>query len=135
MRESDAAGKVKVSMAKEGDALGSCVVGGYKVSAGENQSSSDCWRQKSGWKSLTQKDYKTEARSKAEGGIIWEKCGPAERIRAEKVPGGLGLNMEAEEQSENSLRNVALVLLCCGAIKMLHLLGVISVDGECHQVF
>lgn len=43
--------------------------------------------------------------------------------------------METEEQSENSLRTVALVLLCCGAVKMLHLLGVISVEGECAQVF
>lgn len=42
--------------------------------------------------------------------------------------------METEEQSENSLRTVALVLLCCGAVKMLHLLGVISVEGECAQV-
>lgn len=40
--------------------------------------------------------------------------------------------METEQQSENSLRTVALILLCCGAVKMLHLLGVISVEGEWH---
>lgn len=65
------------------------------------------------------------------------RCGPPERIGAELetegVPGGLSLTMETEEQSENSLRTVALVLLCCGAVKMLHLLGVISVEGECAQ--
>lgn len=43
--------------------------------------------------------------------------------------------MEKDEQSENSLRTVALVLLCCGAVKMLHLLGVISVEGECARSF
>lgn len=41
MGESDAAGNVKVRAAKEGDALGTCVVGGYKVSDGENHQSSD----------------------------------------------------------------------------------------------
>lgn len=50
-----------------------------------------------------------------------------------KVSGAL--NMDTEEQSENSLRTVALIVLCCGAVKMLHLLGVISVEGECAQVF
>lgn len=38
--------------------------------------------------------------------------------------------MEKEPQSENSLHTIAIILLCCGAIKMLHMLGVISVDGE-----
>lgn len=138
--ERDAAGRVKVRTEKEGDALGSRVVGGYKVSHGENQSSSDpnCGRQTSGRKSLTKQDYKTKAGSKVEGCVLWEKCGPTERIRAEleteKVPGGVGLNMETEEQNENSLRTVALILLCCGAVKMLHLLGVISVEGECAQL-
>lgn len=43
--------------------------------------------------------------------------------------------METDEQSESSLRSVALILLCCGAVKMLHLLGVISVEGECDRGF
>lgn len=38
--------------------------------------------------------------------------------------------MEREEQSENSLHTIAIILLCCGAVKMLHLLGVITVEGE-----
>ncbi|KAG7230334.1 hypothetical protein INR49_024438 [Caranx melampygus] len=38
--------------------------------------------------------------------------------------------MEREEQSENSLHAVAIILLCCGAIKMLHLLGVITVEDK-----
>ncbi|KAA8588912.1 hypothetical protein FQN60_010257 [Etheostoma spectabile] len=36
--------------------------------------------------------------------------------------------MEREEQSENSLHTIAIILLCCGAVKMLHLLGVITVE-------
>lgn len=47
----------------------------------------------------------------------------------------MNVNMEKDEQSENSLRTVGLILLCCGAVKMLHLLGVISVEGECAQSF
>lgn len=42
--------------------------------------------------------------------------------------------MESEEQSENSLRTIAIILLCCAAVKMLHLLGVISVEGESVQL-
>lgn len=38
--------------------------------------------------------------------------------------------MDREEQSENSLHTIAIILLCCGAVKMLHLLGVITVEGE-----
>lgn len=38
--------------------------------------------------------------------------------------------MEREQQSENSLHTIAIILLCCGAVKMLHLLGVITVEGE-----
>ncbi|KAK1904706.1 Kv channel-interacting protein 1 [Dissostichus eleginoides] len=38
--------------------------------------------------------------------------------------------MESEEQSENSLRTIAIILLCCAAVKMLHLLGVISVEDK-----
>lgn len=38
--------------------------------------------------------------------------------------------MESEQQSENSLHTIAIILLCCGAVKMLHLLGVITVEGE-----
>lgn len=38
--------------------------------------------------------------------------------------------MEREEQSENSLHTIAIILLCCGAVKMLHLLGVITVEGK-----
>lgn len=40
------------------------------------------------------------------------------------------IDMEKEEQGENSLQTIAIVLLCCGAVKMLHLLGVITVEGE-----
>lgn len=40
------------------------------------------------------------------------------------------IKMEREKQSENSLQTIAIILLCCGAVKMLHLLGVISVEGE-----
>lgn len=63
VRERGAAGKVKVKAEKEADALGNRVVGGYKVSDGENQWSSDlnCGRQKSGRKSLAKQDYKTKA--------------------------------------------------------------------------
>lgn len=42
--------------------------------------------------------------------------------------------MEREEQSENSLHTIAIILLCCGAVKMLHLLGVITVEGESVQL-
>ncbi|XP_077589656.1 A-type potassium channel modulatory protein KCNIP1 [Stigmatopora nigra] len=35
-----------------------------------------------------------------------------------------------EERGENSLQAIAVILLCCGLVKMLHLLGVISVDGD-----
>ncbi|XP_035809314.1 Kv channel-interacting protein 1 isoform X1 [Amphiprion ocellaris] len=38
--------------------------------------------------------------------------------------------MEREAQSENSLHTIAIVLLCCGAVKMLHLLGVITVEDK-----
>ena len=38
--------------------------------------------------------------------------------------------MEREQQKDNSLQTIAIVLLCCGAVKMLHMLGVISVEGE-----
>lgn len=38
--------------------------------------------------------------------------------------------MDREEQSENSLHTIAIILLCCGAVKMLHLLGIITVEGE-----
>lgn len=38
--------------------------------------------------------------------------------------------MEGEEQSENTLQTVVIVLLGCLAVKMLHLLGVITVKGE-----
>ncbi|CAB1428132.1 unnamed protein product [Pleuronectes platessa] len=38
--------------------------------------------------------------------------------------------MESEEQGENSLRTIAIILLCCGAVKMLHLLGVIKVEDD-----
>ncbi|KAJ4946310.1 hypothetical protein JOQ06_023978 [Pogonophryne albipinna] len=38
--------------------------------------------------------------------------------------------MESEEQSENSLRTIAIILLCCAVVKMLHLLGVISVEDK-----
>lgn len=38
--------------------------------------------------------------------------------------------MEREQQSENSLHTIAIILLCCGAVKMLHLMGVITVEGE-----
>lgn len=38
--------------------------------------------------------------------------------------------MEREQQRDNSLQTIAIVLLCCGAVKMLHMLGVISVEGE-----
>jgi hypothetical protein len=41
-----------------------------------------------------------------------------------------GLEMDGEEQSDSSLRAIAIVVLCCGAVKMLHLMGVISVEGE-----
>lgn len=37
------------------------------------------------------------------------------------------------EQRDNSLHTIVIILLCCGAIKLLHLLGVISVEGESHQ--
>lgn len=40
------------------------------------------------------------------------------------------VKMEREVQSENSLHTIAIILLCCGAVKMLHLLGVITVEGE-----
>lgn len=40
------------------------------------------------------------------------------------------IKMEREQQSENSLHTIAIILLCCGAIKMLHLMGVIAVEGE-----
>lgn len=39
-------------------------------------------------------------------------------------------SMEKEQQGDSSLHTVAIILLCCGAVKMLHLLGVISVEGE-----
>lgn len=38
--------------------------------------------------------------------------------------------MEREQQSDNSWHTIVIVLSCCGVIKMLHLLGVISVEGE-----
>lgn len=38
--------------------------------------------------------------------------------------------MAGEEQRDNSLQTIAIVLLCCGAAKLLHLLGVIAVEGE-----
>lgn len=38
--------------------------------------------------------------------------------------------MEKEEQKDNSLKTIAIILLCCGAAKLLHLLGVITVEGE-----
>ncbi|KAF0039731.1 hypothetical protein F2P81_007966 [Scophthalmus maximus] len=38
--------------------------------------------------------------------------------------------MESEEQSENSLHTIAIIVLCCGAVKMLHLLGVITVEDK-----
>lgn len=38
--------------------------------------------------------------------------------------------MEREQQGDSSLHTVAIILLCCGAVKMLHLLGVITVEGE-----
>lgn len=37
--------------------------------------------------------------------------------------------MEREEQ-DSSLKTVGFILLCCGAVKLLHLLGVITVEGE-----
>lgn len=37
------------------------------------------------------------------------------------------------EQRDNSLHTIVIVLLCCGAVKLLHLLGVISVEGESLQ--
>lgn len=37
------------------------------------------------------------------------------------------------EQRDNSLHTIVIILLCCGAVKLLHLLGVISVEGESHQ--
>lgn len=38
-----------------------------------------------------------------------------------------------QEQRDNSLHTIVIILLCCGAVKLLHLLGVISVEGESHQ--
>lgn len=38
--------------------------------------------------------------------------------------------MEREQQGDSSLHTIAIILLCCGAVKMLHLLGVITVEGE-----
>ncbi|CAL8330533.1 unnamed protein product [Gadus morhua 'NCC'] len=38
--------------------------------------------------------------------------------------------MDGEEQSDSSLRAIAIVVLCCGAVKMLHLMGVISVEDK-----
>lgn len=38
--------------------------------------------------------------------------------------------MEREEPKDNSLQTVAIILMCCGAVKLLHLLGVITVEGE-----
>lgn len=38
--------------------------------------------------------------------------------------------MEREERSDNSLHTIVIILLCCAAVKLLHLLGVISVEGE-----
>lgn len=38
-----------------------------------------------------------------------------------------------QEQRENSLHTIVIILLCCGAVKLLHLLGVITVEGESHQ--
>ncbi|XP_045887300.1 Kv channel-interacting protein 1 isoform X1 [Micropterus dolomieu] len=40
------------------------------------------------------------------------------------------VKMEREVQSENSLHTIAIILLCCGAVKMLHLLGVITVEDK-----
>lgn len=40
------------------------------------------------------------------------------------------IGMEREQQSDNSWHTIVIVLSCCGVIKMLHLLGVISVEGE-----
>lgn len=38
-----------------------------------------------------------------------------------------------QEQRDSSLHTIVIILLCCGAVKLLHLLGVISVEGESHQ--
>lgn len=57
-----------------------------------------------------------------------------EHLEPRKFPRFRGIEeviaMEREEQSDNSWHTIAIVLLCCGVIKMLHLLGVISVEGE-----
>lgn len=37
------------------------------------------------------------------------------------------IGMEREQQSDNSWHTIVIVLLCCGVIKMLRLLGVIGV--------
>lgn len=59
-----------------------------------------------------------------------------EHLEPRKFPRFRGIEgviaMEREEQSDNSWHTIAIVLLCCGVIKMLHLLGVISGEGESH---
>lgn len=52
------------------------------------------------------------------------------RINSESKEKKKIIRMDREEQSENSLHTIAIILLCCGAVKMLHLLGVITVEGE-----
>ena len=37
--------------------------------------------------------------------------------------------MEKEEEGDG-LHTIIIVLLCCGAVKLLHLLGLITVEGE-----
>ena len=41
-----------------------------------------------------------------------------------------GEEMDGEGQGDGSLRAIAVVLVCFGAVKLLHLMGVISVEGE-----
>jgi len=40
------------------------------------------------------------------------------------------MEVEQEGHGDGSLRAIAVVLMCCGAVKALHLLGVIRVEGE-----
>lgn len=58
--------------------------------------------------------------------VEWTESWEREKFPVDRVR----RNMERGEQSENSLQAIAVILLCCGAVKMLHLLGVISVEGE-----